>query len=115
DALRRGTGGPVHVEQPHDPHPAARALVSAADLIGIPVYDSPNGEMMEGPGGAAIADLRIREGKRESVFRSYTYPMITKPNLTVITNALVTRLLVERKKVIGVEVMLHGVRRQFRA
>jgi choline dehydrogenase len=30
--------------------------------------------MMEGEGGAAIANLRIRDGRRLSVFRTYTYP-----------------------------------------
>ena len=31
--------------------------------------------MMEADTGAAIADLRIRDGKRVSIFRSYTYPL----------------------------------------
>jgi choline dehydrogenase len=115
DSLRRGIGGPVHVAQPDTPQPAALAMVNAASLIGIPVFDSPNGEMMESAGGASIAELRIRSGKRESVFRSYVHPMITKPNLTVLTDALVTRLLFEGKKVVGVEVSIHGQRRQFHA
>ena len=38
--------------------------MSAASAIGVPVFDSTNGEMMEGPGGASIAELRIRDGKR---------------------------------------------------
>ncbi|MGV6876424.1 GMC family oxidoreductase [Pseudochelatococcus sp. B33] len=115
DSLRRGTGGPVYVAQPDTPHPVASALVAAAGLMGIPVFDSPNGEMMESPGGASIAELRIRGGKRESVFRSYAYRMMTQPNLTVVTNALVTRLIIEGKKVLGIEVLLNGERRQFRA
>lgn len=115
DPLRRGTGGPVYVAQPDSPQPVAQALVNAAGLAGIPVFDSPNGEMMEGAGGASIAELRIRGGKRESVFRSYVYPLMARPNLTVLTNALVTRLVLDGKTVIGVDVLLDGEHRQYRA
>jgi len=115
DPLRRGVGGPVHVAQPDSPQPVARALLNAAELIGIPVFDSANGEMMESVGGASIAELRIRDGKRESVFRSYAHRMMVQPNLTVLTNALVTRLLFDGKRVTGVEALLDGERRQFRA
>lgn len=64
DPLRRGSGGPVHVAQPDSPKPVARALLDAAEMIGVPVFDTPNGEMMESAGGASIAELRIRNGKR---------------------------------------------------
>lgn len=115
DALRRGSGGPVYVAQPEKPEPVAHALMNAAGLLGIPVFDSPNGEMMEGAGGASIAELRIRGGKRESVFRSYAHRMMTRPNLTIMTDALVTRLLFNGKKVVGVEVLVSGEYRSFRA
>lgn len=101
--------------QPDSPQPVARALLNAAELIGVPVFDSANGEMMEGAGGASIAELRIRDGKRESVFRSYAHRMMTQPNLTVLTNALVTRLLFDGRKVTGVEALIDGERLQFRA
>ena len=115
DSLRRGVGGPVYVAQPEAPQPAAQALVDAAGLVGIPVFDTPNGEMMESAGGASIAELRIRGGRRESVFRSYAHRIMAKPNLTVLTGALVTRLLFNGRKVIGVEASVHGENRVFRA
>ena len=115
DAERRGTGGPVHVEQPASPQPVARATLEAAGQMGIPVFDSPNGAMMEGPGGAAIADLRIRDGRRQSVFRSYTYRVMHQPNLTVLTGALVTRILLDGTSATGVELLLDGKPRQIRA
>jgi len=65
DAQRRGVGGPVHVAQPTAPQPLAWATLEAASRLGIPRFDSPNGEMMEGPGGVAITDLRINRGQRE--------------------------------------------------
>ncbi|MGV1872573.1 GMC family oxidoreductase [Agrobacterium rosae] len=115
DPARRGVGGPAYVAQPQAPQPIAEALLRAASAIGIPVYDSPNGEMMEGPGGASIAELRIRDGKRESVFESYVRRLLSRPNLTVLTDALVTRLIFDGKHVTGVEVLVDGERRQFTA
>jgi choline dehydrogenase len=108
DELRRGSGGPVYVAQPAAPQPLARATVDAANLLGIPRFESPNGEMMEGPGGAAIAELCIRDGKRESVYRSYVHRCAHQPNLTVLTNALVSRLVTDGNTVTGVEVLLGG-------
>lgn len=115
DEQRRGTGGPVYVAQPTSPQPVAHAMLASARQMGIPVLNSPNGKMMERPGGAAIADLRIRDGKRESIFRSYTYCVMHQPNLTVLTGALVSRILLDGKKAVGVEVVLDGKAREFRA
>jgi hypothetical protein len=92
DPRYRGTGGPVFVQTAPDPHPIAYAVVDGAKSLGIPTFDSHNGEMMEGPGGAAIIDLRIRDGFRQSAYRSYVHPHRTQPNLTVFPNALVIRL-----------------------
>lgn len=115
DPLRRGQGGPAFVAQPQSPQAVAQAMLDSAKTLGIPVFDSPNGEMMEKDGGAAIAELRIRDGKRESVYQSYVAPLRTRRNLSVLTDALVTRLLFDRNRVVGVEVILNGQRRQFRA
>lgn len=108
DPVRRGRGGPVHVAPPAAPQPLAIATLEAAAQLGIPAFDSPNGEMMEGPGGAALSDLRMREGRRESVYRSYVHPRLHQPNLAVLTHALVTRLLFEGNTVTGVEVQIGG-------
>ena len=108
DELRRGSGGPVYVAQPAAPQPLARATVDAATLLGIPRFESPNGEMMEAPGGVAIADLLIRGGKRQSVYRSYVHQRLHQPNLTVLTNALVSRLVTDGNTVTDVEVLLGG-------
>ena len=88
DPKYRGTGGPVFVEPAPDPNPVAPAMVEGARSVGIPSFENQNGRMMEGEGGASIIDIRARDGKRESVFRSYTFPYMDRPNLTVLTHAL---------------------------
>jgi choline dehydrogenase len=70
DPKYRGTGGLVFVQPAPDPNPIAPAMVEGASSIGIPTFESNNGRMMEADGGASILDLRIRDGKRLSVFRS---------------------------------------------
>ena len=103
DPKYRGTGGPVFVQPAPDPNPVAPAMVEGARSIGISTFEHHNGRMMEGDGGAAIFDLRVRDGQRLSVFRSYTYPRMAQSNLTVLTNALVTRLTFDGKRATGIE------------
>jgi choline dehydrogenase len=102
DPKYRGTGGPVFVQPAPDSNPIAPAMLEGARSVGIPTFENQNGSMMEGAGGSSIVDLRVRDGKRQSVFRSYTFPYMDRPNLTVLTHALVTRLMFEGKRVTGV-------------
>jgi choline dehydrogenase len=105
DPRCRGTGGPVFVQPAPDPNPVAPAMVEGARSVGIPAFQSQNGLMMEGDGGASIMDLRVRDGMRQSVFRSYAFPYMDRPNLTVLCHALVTRLVMSGKKASGVEIV----------
>jgi len=84
------------------------AMVERARSVGIPTFENHNGCMMEGDGGASIIDLIVRDGRRHSVFRSYAFPFMDRPNLTVLTNALVTKLILERKRAAGVEIEYEG-------
>jgi choline dehydrogenase len=103
DPKYRGTGGPVFVQPAPDPNPIAPAMLEGARSVGIPPFENQNGRMMEGAGGSSILDVRLRDGKRQSVFRSYTFPYMDRPNLTVLTHALVTRIIFEGKRATGVE------------
>jgi choline dehydrogenase len=104
----RGTGGPVYVEPAPDPNPIAPAALEGARSVGIPTFENQNGRIMERDGGASIMDLRARNGIRQSVFRSYVYPYMDRPNLTVLTDALVTRVTFERNRASGVEFSRNG-------
>jgi choline dehydrogenase len=108
DPTRRGTGGLVFVQSAPDPNPIAPATVEGARSIGMPIFDSNNGRLMEGDGGASICDLRVRDGKRLSAFRTYAFPYMDRPNLTVLTHALVTKLTLEGKRATGVEIAFDG-------
>lgn len=108
DAPYRGTDGPVWVQPAQDPSPLAHALLGAAREHGIPTFASPNGAMMEGPGGAAITDMLVRGGRRQSLYRAYVHPFSDRPNLTIMTGAHVRRVLFDRRRSIGVEIEKDG-------
>jgi choline dehydrogenase-like flavoprotein len=108
DPRYRGTGGPVFVQPTPDPHPLALAVVEGAAKTGIPTFENANGPIWESDSGAAIADVRIRDGKRQSIFRSYVYPLMDRPNLTVLSNAFVTEIVIEHNKATGVVFSRHG-------
>jgi choline dehydrogenase-like flavoprotein len=115
DPKYRGTGGPIFVEPAPNPNPIAPAMLEGARSIGIPIFENQNGRMMEGEGGASILDLRARNGKRQSVFRSYVFPHMDRPNLTVLAHALVTRLTFQGKRATGVEISYNGSTYRIRA
>jgi choline dehydrogenase len=108
DPEYRGTGGPVFVQSAPDPNPVAPAMVEAARSVGIPTFQSQNGLIMEGDGGASLVDVRVRDRMRQSVFRSYAFPYMDRPNLTVLCHALVTRLVMNGKQASGVEIVHDG-------
>ena len=108
DPKYRGTGGPVFVQPKPDSSPVARAFLDGIRSVGIPIFENQNGRMMEADGGASIPDMRIRDGKRQSVFRSYVFPYMDRPNLTVLCHALVTRLTFNGKRATGVEISWNG-------
>ncbi|HLV07591.1 MAG TPA: GMC family oxidoreductase N-terminal domain-containing protein [Croceibacterium sp.] len=104
DPQYRGTGGPVWVQPARDPSPLAGAMLDAAGELGIPRFESPNGRMMESAGGAAYTDMLVRDGRRHSLYRAYVRPWADRPNLTILTDTIVRRILFEGRRASGVEI-----------
>lgn len=104
----RGTNGTVHVQSAAAPHPFSLALLQGAQSVGLQLFQSPNGEMMEAAGGCALVDETVREGRRLSIFRSYVYPIMDKSNITVLTGALAGRILFNGRRARGIEFRYEG-------
>jgi choline dehydrogenase len=96
----RGTEGPLHVELPRDPNPLAAAFIEAARETGLPVVEDNNAARME---GASYFNLTIKNGRRNSVMQAYLTPALERPNLTCLTGAETTRLVLEGRRCRGVE------------
>ena len=83
-----GTGGPLSVQDGHRAA-ATRAFVEAARACGQPANDDFNGAQQDGVGYYQVTQ---RSGRRCSTADGYLRPAMNRPNLTVQTDALVTRI-----------------------
>jgi choline dehydrogenase len=102
DDSRRGTGGKLFVTEVQDVNPIAPAFLEACESVGIPAYADMNGEMMEGEGGAALANVRIKDGMRLNLPSTYLWEVLKKPNITLLTGATVHKLEMDGTRVTGV-------------
>ena len=89
--------------------PLAAALIEATVAAGIPFAEDLNGATMEGPGGCGIPNTTVTpQGERISMAGAYLRPVMPRPNLTVLLQAEVLRVLIERKRAVGVEYLHEG-------
>lgn len=95
-----GTGGPLHVKRVKVEHPLARAFLAAAVEAGHPYNEDINGAVREGFGPA---ETTIWRGRRWSTASAYLRPALQRPNLTVMTGAQVTRIVIENGRATGIE------------
>src|SRR4029077_1432453 len=108
DPEYRGTDGVVHVQSAADPHPFSFALLDGAQSVSIERFPNANGRMMESAAGCALVDETVRDKKRHSIFRSYLYPLLDQPNITVLTGVVATRILFRGHRAMGVEINCQG-------
>jgi len=108
DPARRGKGGRLWVTPPQNPNPIAPAMLDAAASVGIPKFADQNGAMMEGAGGAALANLRIRDGRRRNIPSDYLYQALKRRNITLLTGAEMQSLQMDGNRVKGVTFVRNG-------
>jgi choline dehydrogenase-like flavoprotein len=93
DLAAHNTDGPLGVSVRNPVLPGAQAFVDAAAAAGIPVGDY-NGRDRGGPAGvASLFQTTTRQGRRASTYHAFLEgDAEQRPNLSIITNAQVTRL-----------------------
>lgn len=96
-----GGEGPQPVTRPPDLHPLSEAFLEAARQAGLPATDDFNGPF---PEGAGRYDFTTLDGRRVSAATAFLAPVLGRPNLSVLTRAHVTRVLVEGGRATGVEI-----------
>jgi choline dehydrogenase len=95
----RGHGGPLTLERGPASSPLFRAFFEAVEQAGYPLTTDVNGYRQE---GFNAFDRNIRNGRRLSAARAYLHPVMSRPNLTVITRAMVHRVRFDGKRATGV-------------
>ena len=108
-----GTSGPIPVHRAAlgEWGPSDRALREAALALGHPWCDDLNAPEADGVCAYAI---NTRGGRRVSTNDAYLEPARAHPNLTIIGDATVERVLFEARQAVGVRVLLPGGAREFR-
>jgi choline dehydrogenase len=107
-----GADGPLNVADPRSVNPLTRAFVEAAVAVGYERNDDFNGAAQEGVGQFQLTQ---KDGRRHSAADAYLKPAQLRRNLTTITNAHVTRLLIEGNQVSGVTYLQNGRLHEARA
>lgn len=101
-----GRAGTLHVSNPRHLHPLSEAFVKAAIEAGIPFNPDFNGSGQEGVG---FYQTTTHNGRRWSSAQAFLREAEKRPNLTVLTERRVGRILFEGKRAVGVE-LLDGTR-----
>jgi choline dehydrogenase len=95
-----GDSGPVGVTQVQSPTVLYEALQDAAAAAGHQPIDDPYAKRQE---GVSRVEVTIANGRRQSTARTYLSQAAARPNLTILTRARTSRILLERQRAVGVE------------
>jgi choline dehydrogenase len=100
-----GVDGPLNVADARSPNVLSRAFVDAGAQVGLAKNEDFNGAHQEGVG---LFQLTQKNGARWSAAAAFLRPALGRKNLTVQTETLVTRLIAEGSRIVGVEYTRRG-------
>ena len=100
DTTLRGTDGPLIIGSTPDPSPVITAALAAAIEVGYTLADDISSGAETGFG---LSDANVHNGTRESAADVYLRPVAGRSNLTIVTDAMVRRLVIQDGVCIGVE------------
>ncbi|TJZ54545.1 DUF4334 domain-containing protein [Streptomyces piniterrae] len=100
-----GTGGPLSVSDGRSRHPLADAFLDACAQAGHRANPDFNGACQDGTGRYQLTQ---RDGRRCSSAVGFLRPALARPNLSVLTEALVLHIVVQRGRATGVRIKRGG-------
>ena len=100
-----GTDGPLGVSNLPDPNPVTRAFVQGCQELGMPYNPDFNGAVQA---GAGLYQTTTRGNRRCSAAVGYLRPAMGRANLTLVTGALVLRIVFQGRRAVGVEYSTGG-------
>lgn len=104
----RGGSGPVNTQFCRYKDTLIEAFAQASVQAGYPQTDDYNGERQEGFGRL---QMTISKGRRSSTASAYLRPVLRRPNLTVLTEATATKIILEGTRATGVTINHRGSER----
>ncbi|MDT7513787.1 GMC family oxidoreductase [Rhodoferax mekongensis] len=112
----RSTGGPLNVSYLRSPSPLNEAFLDACESQGLPRTPDYNGAQQW---GCAPAQVTQKDGERWSAAKAYVTPHRNRPNLTVITHAHTSKVLLDGvhgdQRATGVSYLHQGQTHELRA
>jgi choline dehydrogenase len=107
-----GGSGPLKTSKVKTMHPLSKAWIEAGIAAGYPYNDDFNTDEQEGFGPLYST---IHEGKRASSAWSYLRPVKHRKNLTVLTGAQATKIVLENGRAVGVQYLRNAAVQEVRA
>ncbi len=101
----RGADGPLGTEFAKTKDPLYDGWLAAAKACGYALTPDYNGQQQEGFGRGQYT---IRDGRRSSTANAFLKPARRRKNLTVVTNAHTTRVVLEGTRAKGIEYVKDG-------
>ena len=108
----RGDSGPLHVRHGAMANPLFEAFIEAGTQAGYARADDVNGYRQEGVGAL---DMAVHRGRRWSTANAYLKPAAGRANLEVACDALATRVVLDGRRVRGLEYRRGGTLRRVEA
>lgn len=105
DADLRGQDGPLHVSDIHEKHPLCEAFIAGAQELGIPIDPDYNKGTQN---GVSYYQRTIHKGRRWSAAHAFLRPAMRRPNVTVLTGAVASKLTFNGTRVTGLRYHHHG-------
>ena len=109
DSEFRGNDGEQIISNLEWRHPLCDAFIKGAIEYGIPLNKDYNGEKQE---GVSYVQRTTHKRLRKSSARSFLYPIKNRKNLEILTNAHVTKIIIENNIANGVEYVLSNNKTQ---
>ncbi|XP_061180755.1 glucose dehydrogenase [FAD, quinone]-like [Saccostrea echinata] len=96
-----GMGGPLTVSEGTATNLSDKVYRRAMEEMGYQVVDC-NGKTQI---GYCIGQETVRNGERWSTAKAFLRPAMNRPNLHVVTNSYVTKILIENRKAVGISMV----------
>jgi choline dehydrogenase len=104
----RGVDGPLAVSHCGDAHASHHAFLAAAVEHGFRADALYDFNQPEPDGVAGFYQRNILDGRRHSAAAAFLAPAMTRANVEVRSGARVTRLILEKRRVVGVDYLQDG-------
>ena len=108
----RGVGGPLNVSYLRSPSPINQAFIQACNEQGIPFNPDYNGATQF---GVSPGQVTQKGGERWNAARAYIDPHRHQDNLSIITHAHATQIMMDGKRAVGIRYRVKGVQHEVRA